>query len=67
MNFHFTPKAEREMEERFDLEREAFQILDLVVAEWSSDPKSVQCFDLKIVKRAKIVTARLKELRGDFP
>ena len=28
-------------------------VLDLIVAEWTSDPMSVQCFDLRLVERAK--------------
>jgi len=30
---------------------EAFALLDLVSAEFRSDPTSVQCFDLRIVER----------------
>lgn len=57
-----TPKAQRELEERFKLEKECFRLLDLVVAEWESDPTSVQCFDLRMVEEAKIVVKRLKQL-----
>jgi len=60
---YLTPKAEREMEEHFKLQREAVELLELVVAEWSSDPMSVQCFDLRIVNRAKCVTERLRKLK----
>lgn len=31
----------------------ALKILRLVVAEWESDPMSVQCFDLRLVEQAK--------------
>ena len=61
-DIRLTPKAQRELEERWTLEKEAIRILDLVVAEWSSDPTSVQCFDLRMVKRAEEVVARLKKL-----
>lgn len=61
-----TPKAQREMEERWSLEREAVQLLGLVVAEWKSDPTSVQCFDLRTVERAKQVSARLEQLIPDW-
>lgn len=57
-----TPKAEREMEERFKLEARALQLLDIIVAEFESDPTSVQCFDLRIVEEAKTVNRRLKQL-----
>ena len=58
-----TDKAVRETEERMKVELEAFDILDLIVAEFNSDPMSVQCFDLRTVERAKYVVARLKELK----
>jgi len=44
------------------LRREAVQILGGVVAEWKSDPMSVQCFDLRIVQRAGEVVERIKML-----
>jgi len=34
-------------------EQEAMIVLDLIVAEFDSDPMSVQCFDLRTVLRAK--------------
>ena len=57
-----TDKAVAELEEIYKLKYEALRLLDLVVAEWGSDPLSVQCFDLRIVERAKYVIARLKKL-----
>ena len=50
--------------EEYKLLKEAARLLDLVVAEWRSDPMSVQCFDLRIVKQAKEVMAQLNELRN---
>lgn len=41
---------------------EAWKILDLIVAEWESDPTSVACFDLRVVNRAKEIIARRKQL-----
>lgn len=55
-----TVKAQEQMERRFEAEREALEIFELVVSEWTSDPMSVQCFDLRLVERAKDVAARLK-------
>ena len=57
-----TDKAARELDERFALQNEAVHLLGAVVAEWQSDPPSVQCFDRLIVERAKYVVARLKQL-----
>lgn len=62
MRAELTPKAQREMEEKWTLQREAVEILKVVVAEWQSDPLSVQCFDLRTVERAKEVIARLDKL-----
>lgn len=61
---HLTEKAAKEMEEKFTLQRRALELFDLVVSEWESDPDSVQCFDLRLVREAKRVNKRLKEL-GD--
>jgi hypothetical protein len=48
------------MERRFDALREAEVLIDLVAAEFSSDPMSVQCFDLRIVERVKQCAATLR-------
>ncbi len=49
-----TNKEEEEMNE--EEVREAFVLLDLIAAEFKSDPMSVQCFDLRIVERTKLLT-----------
>lgn len=42
----------------------ALEVLDVIVAEFESDPMSVQCFDLRVVERAKaIVTERRRRQR----
>ena len=41
--------------------REAMLVLDLIVAEFESDPMSVQCFDLRVVARAKNVISKQKK------
>jgi hypothetical protein len=43
-------------------EREAYAVLDLIVAEFESDPMSVQCFDLKLVDRAKKAVEPYRQL-----
>lgn len=50
----------KELEEILSLNHRAIEILDLVVAEWESDPMSVQCFDLRIVKEAKEIMGKLR-------
>jgi hypothetical protein len=57
-------RAQRDLDEQFQLEFEAMDILDLVVAEWESTPVSVACFDLQMVKRAKYITKRIKYLKN---
>lgn len=47
---------------RIDLEMRAEKILALIVAEFKSDPKSVQCFDLRIVKEAIEVSDKLNKM-----
>ena len=46
-------RAEKLHDDKVRFEDEALEIFKLVVAEWESDPMSVQCFDLRIVERAK--------------
>ena len=52
-----------------DNDHEAFRLLDLIDAEFRSDPTSVQCFDLRLVQRVKECIERRKkaERRGDVP
>ena len=57
---HLTDEGAMMIEESFDLTHEAIKLLGMVVDEWDSDPTSVACFDLRIVKRAKEVVERLK-------
>jgi hypothetical protein len=44
-------------------------VLNLIVAEFISDPMSVQCFDLRTVEEAKAVVELLKRLerKGVLP
>jgi hypothetical protein len=55
-----TREAEREIEDSFNNDEEAHTLLDLINAEFQSDPTSVQCFDLRIVERVKFCVARRK-------
>lgn len=58
------PAIEARIERRFDALREAELLIDLVAAEFASDPMSVQCFDLRVVAR---VRACAKALRDNPP
>lgn len=55
-----TATHERELEAMFDNDIEAHVLLDLINAEFQSDPMSVQCFDARIVERVKQCVARHK-------
>jgi len=56
-----TEKAVKQQEEIFRLKNELENIFKLVVMEWKTDPTSVQCFDLRIVQRAKEIDAILRK------
>ena len=56
-----TEEAVKRENRRMDLEFEALKIFHLVVAEWTTDPLSTQCFDLNIVEKNKRIS---KELLG---
>ena len=62
MHLQLTEEAQGKIEEGYALDKEAWRLLDLIVAEWSTDPMSVQCFDLRIVERAKHAVSRRKEI-----
>lgn len=47
---------------KVDQAEEMFEVLDIIIGEFESDPMSVQCFDLRIVDRAIKVIADIKKL-----
>lgn len=60
-------RAQRDMETSFKNTEEAHELLALIVAEFESDPTSVQCFDLRIVRRAKLCVATRRDLQRRCP
>lgn len=62
-----SPQAERDIEASFDNQREAWLLLDLIDAEFRSDPMSVQCFDLRVVERVRERVAKHKEHVRRYP
>lgn len=40
--------------------KEMFLVLDLIAVEFKTDLRSVQCFDLRTVERAKVITDKLR-------
>jgi hypothetical protein len=63
---HLTPKAQRGMERKFDIERRAIELLTVIAAEFKSDPMSVQCFDARIVKEAIELMDEYPKYKGLF-
>ena len=48
----------------YENDKEALLVLDLIVTEFESDPMSVQCFDLRVVRRAKdCIAQRMRQER----
>lgn len=50
------------VEASFENKKEAFALLDLINAEFQSDPTSTQCFDERIVQRVKECVERNKKI-----
>lgn len=53
----------------YENDMEALKVLQLIVYEFDTDPRSVQCFDLRTVARAKkVIDTRVEmEKKGDLP
>jgi hypothetical protein len=47
-----------------DIELEMGRLLDLIDAEWRSDPTSVACFDLRIVEQVRAVLLKHSERKA---
>ena len=53
-----SPEKKKVIEDLWTIQFDALHLLELINAEFKSDPMSVQCFDLRIVKRAEEVCER---------
>jgi len=62
-----TAAAEREIEDSFRNNAEAHELLDLINAEFQSDPNSTVCFDRRIVDRVRLCVARRKRFVQNSP
>lgn len=65
-DFRLTKEAQRQIERGWELNERAWELLKLVVAEWNSDPSSVACFDLRLVKEAKDICKEHDQLPKPF-
>ncbi len=59
--------VQRDIENSVSNQREAFRLLDLIDAEFQSDPTSVQCFDLRIVQQVRECVSKHKEFVRKYP
>lgn len=60
--FRLSRGEEQRTEQGWALDARAWKVLDLIVAEFESDPMSVQCFDLRTVAEAKAVIIECRAL-----
>lgn len=67
MRTRFDKKTQEAGEQSFDNNREAHILLDLIDAEFRSDPSSTQCFDLRIVERVRKCVEDRKRIRNNLP
>lgn len=63
----FTDKAEKAVMDDQENRREAYALLDLINAEFTTDPTSTQCFDLRIVERVRACVEKQKQIDKDLP
>lgn len=61
MNSVLTNAEASRIQANFDNTREAFALLALINAEFTSDPSSVACFDLRLVQRVAECVAKRRE------
>lgn len=61
-----TDKAMREMQEQQAADDRVWQLMDLICAEFETDPMSRQCFDGRVVDEAIALVKRRKVMRDPF-
>lgn len=62
----FSIKTQQALEADDANKREAFDLLALTNAEFTTDPMSVQCFDLRIVERLRVCVERRKAFEREY-
>lgn len=63
---HLTDEAFKDLCKQQDADKRVWEILDIIVAEFETDPTSVQCFDLRIVEEAKKLVRDRKKMNDPF-
>lgn len=61
-----TDRASREMREQQEADDRVWLLMDLICAEWKTDPNSVQCFNLNVVKEAIDLVERRRAMPDRF-
>ena len=67
MQLRFDRKTQEAGEQSFENNREAHALLDLLDAEFRTDPASVQCFDLRFVERVRKCVEDRKRIKKNLP
>ncbi len=49
-----------------EIREEALELLSMITAEFRSDPHSVQCFDLRLVRRATLVSIEYERRKSEI-
>lgn len=65
-----TPHAKRQLatlEDKFVNDEEAHRLLDLIDAEFRTDPMATQCFDRRVVERVALCVAQRKAIVARYP
>jgi hypothetical protein len=63
---YLTEKARRELQEQHDADTRVWELMDLICAEFQTDPMSRQCFDSRIVEEAVALVRNRKAMRDPF-
>jgi hypothetical protein len=61
-----TDKAMRELREQHEADTRVWQLLDIIAAEFETDPMSRQCFDSRICEEAIALVKKRKRMRDPF-
>ena len=60
------PRERLELETQQNADDRVWKLMDIITAEFESDPNSVQCFDLNIVKEAIALVKARKKMNDPF-
>lgn len=64
--YTLSESAQKVVDEASKADIRVWELLDLICAEWRTDPLSVQCFDARIVQEAIALVERRKAMQDMF-